>query len=59
MGSNLLHKNLYHKNFSDCTSPFEVSVVTDATQDGAAPTATQNGNYTASKKCLTTCLCMI
>ena len=29
--------------FLDCTSPFEVSVVTDATQDGAAPTSSNGG----------------
>ena len=29
----------------DCTAPFEVSVVTDATQDGAAPTAANIGKF--------------
>ena len=29
----------------DCTSPFEISVVTDATQDAAAPTAANIGKF--------------
>ena len=35
--------NMY---LTDCTAPFEVSVVTDATQDESiAPTAANNGNF--------------
>ena len=29
--------------FSDCTEPFQVTVVTDATADSATPTAANNG----------------
>ena len=43
--------------FSDCTSPFEVSVVTDATQDAIASTiASSNKGKICFLHCVSQCL---